>query len=869
MKSSTPNVTHLITLRSILIFIFILSFPIFNIINAQSQSDVNTVIKELKGYVKEMKKAKKIGTNTYGYYSSYTALEKTFAKIVKKAGAWDNYNNSWPGWLWLDLSNAGLYSQFGVYGLDDWSIGNGSIALISKSINFVKRYNRYDVKKLAKIRNSIKVWKKNRTAFDKTIFSLMENWAQQSKFLEIGYKAPYTEAGEKIRAEANKAVTKYENAAKPIKTEMLKYTKMPPFESLVEKVYVIKNIVFDGGPLDSYLRFLKDQIDVRIRNYKEYESKSGKEIKNKISELDKRQKELNKKAKNLSEALKKKTNEILSAKRAKLTPLVKAYIGTRKLSQEELTELENKIIASYEKGRHSENAARFKRRDEILKYIDKLNATIKAKTEGDEQLKKLEKLNNEYLKIDDDLWNIKKEQYKLDSDYDIVFYLYDKYREELDKRVEAIDYAQNELKQKLMSTNNAKVKYIFINAPNADVLKAKAASGLEKEYKKFKNLVKKLTKMKKRAKRIKDKTFDNYITALKDSKASGEKLSGWRGLIMKRALTNAAMEFTQNVKDVIIDGGKEGVPGMLAALAGKTVTFIQDYKSGKLTKDDIDYKAIRKRVRKNLADTSKVLATSIDAAKGHVTGELTKLVYENKGLAEYTTDMIKIGLTLDSTSTKKQLQNYYKFAVDLDKKGLAHIKDIAKDKLNKLKENAKKIWNKRNSSIKEIGKDLDQLKIGDKAIREIGKDLVKGAALEFFKTGISAHLKREEINGWTDLFEKEFIAKGLFRVYQDSQIRLNRVTKELQRTRKDLFNLTSGRDVINSYLIDYNKAFFETDLLKLQILSGNMKDINQRVFIDKVEATKTNNDNYTFDAKKLGKDTPEKVDLKILFSPKR
>jgi len=75
--------------------------------------------------------------------------------------------------------------------------------------------------------------------------------------------------------------------------------------------------------------------------------------------------------------------------------------------------------------------------------------------------------------------------------------------------------------------------------------------------------------------------------------------------------------------------------------------------------------------------------------------------------------------------------------------------------------------------------------------------------------------------------------------------------------------------MIDLFLIDYNNAFFETDLLKLQIQSGNMKDVNQRVYIDKVEATKINSHNYTFDTKNLGKDAPNKVDLKIVFEAKR
>ncbi len=615
--------------------------------------------------------------------------------------------------------------------------------------------------------------------------------------------------------------------------------------------------MFDGGPLESYLRLLKDQINYRIKSYKEYENKTGKEIKDKISKLSKKQNGLNNKAKKLSEALKKKTNEILSAKRAKFTPLVKAYIGTRKLSQEELTELENKIIASYEKGRHSKNTARFKRRDEILKYIDKLNATIKSKTQDDAQLKLLEKLNNEYLKIDNDLWNMKKEQYKLDSDYDIVFYSYDKYREELDKRVEAIDYAQSELQNLLASTANSNIKYIFINASKSDILKAVAAPGLEKEKLKFKNLIKKLNRMKKNAKRIRDKALRNFVTAREEAITAGESLSGWRGLIMKRALTNAAIEFTQNIKDVIIDGGKEGIPGMLAALAGKSLTFYQDYKSGKLTKDDIDYKAIKKRVKEKLADTSKVLKTSIDAANGHIKGEILKML-NIKNAADYLNDFEKKILQTPSPTLNEQIKNIHTYVVK-----------YTEEQPDKINDKASKLWAKRNNSLKKIEKDLSQIKIGDKFIREIGRDLTKGAAIEFFKAGISQHLKQEEINGWKELFEKDIIADGLFAVFKDSEKRLNRVVRELQKVRKDLFNLTRGMEGINPYLVDFNNGFFETDKLQLQILSKNMKDINQRVYIDKVEATKVNNDNFTLDAKKLGKDTPEKIDLKIVFSPKR
>jgi len=846
MKSPPQNVTHLITFKSILIFLFILSFPLFNITNAQSKSDVNTVIKELNGYVKEMKKAKKFGLATYGHKTSNAAM-------VKFIG--DNGYTSWAEGVHWDLKNAGLFDQFGIYGLSDWLIGDGSLSLILKSIIFVKKYKRYDDKKLLKIRNSIKIWKKNMDRFDKDILKVRELFSKRLNLINKKNDLS-TDEGIKIwQADIKKEDAIAEQASQIVVN--YKYAKMPPFESLVEKVYVIKNIVFDGGPLESYLRLLKDQINYRIKSYKEYENKTGKEIKDKISKLSKKQNGLNNKAKKLSEALKKKTNEILSAKRAKFTPLVKAYIGTRKLSQEELTELENKIIASYEKGRHSKNTARFKRRDEILKYIDKLNATIKSKTQDDAQLKLLEKLNNEYLKIDNDLWNMKKEQYKLDSDYDIVFYSYDKYREELDKRVEAIDYAQSELQNLLASTANSNIKYIFINASKSDILKAVAAPGLEKEKLKFKNLIKKLNRMKKNAKRIRDKALRNFVTAREEAITAGESLSGWRGLIMKRALTNAAIEFTQNIKDVIIDGGKEGIPGMLAALAGKSLTFYQDYKSGKLTKDDIDYKAIKKRVKEKLADTSKVLKTSIDAANGHIKGEILKML-NIKNAADYLNDFEKKILQTPSPTLNEQIKNIHTYVVK-----------YTEEQPDKINDKASKLWAKRNNSLKKIEKDLSQIKIGDKFIREIGRDLTKGAAIEFFKAGISQHLKQEEINGWKELFEKDIIADGLFAVFKDSEKRLNRVVRELQKVRKDLFNLTRGMEGINPYLVDFNNGFFETDKLQLQILSKNMKDINQRVYIDKVEATKVNNDNFTLDAKKLGKDTPEKIDLKIVFSPKR
>lgn len=70
----------------------------------------------------------------------------------------------------------------------------------------------------------------------------------------------------------------------------------------------------------------------------------------------------------------------------------------------------------------------------------------------------------------------------------------------------------------------------------------------------------------------------------------------------------------------------------------------------------------------------------------------------------------------------------------------------------------------------------------------------------------------------------------------------------------------------NPYLIEYNIAFFESDLLKIQVYpTKELKDIKPKIFIGDVETKRIGGENFIFEVKKLGKDSPLKLDFKIVF----